>query len=282
MAENGEKWWIKLIILGIFIAIVAVTAKVDWAAENSSVGMAFRIIWLFGILLTLGIILPIVFMHLAGNKTIQGEDSDKKWFITAIVLFLIANGIPIIFYMVLEQNPGFLLYLQLALFGLIPAFVLQPENPKIRYLILVILFAVILAPLAVLVNIQIGAMWLGGDTFLYYLFFWGLFCVFLYLIIAIGWKFGGWSRRQAWNIFMAGMLVEFSTLEDFFYFLLNGQALPGTWPWMNNFVINLEALFGHVPTDLDLLIFCVICITIALLILFDVHGYVWDNYIKKK
>ncbi|NVM30625.1 MAG: hypothetical protein HWN65_17430 [Candidatus Helarchaeota archaeon] len=51
---------------------------------------------------------------------------------------------------------------------------------------------------------------------------------------------------------------------------------------MNDFVINLTALFGHVPTDLDLFIFFLVITMIALLVLFDVHGYIWDHYIKKK
>jgi len=110
--------------------------------------------------------------------------------------------------------------------------------------------------------------------------FWGLLMTFFYLIIAIGWKLGGGSKRQSWNIFVAGTLLQFSTLEDFLFYLINGQPLPGLWPWLRDFVINLEWLFGHVPTDLDLLIFCLIVSTIAILILFDVHGYVWKK-IKK-
>ncbi|MHA1129684.1 MAG: hypothetical protein ACTSQI_14475 [Candidatus Helarchaeota archaeon] len=279
MAENiAEKWWLKLVILGSFIGIVAITAKVDWGAEHPGLGAGFMIGWLFGGLLTLGLIFPILFMYLAGNETRENAPADKKWFIIAIILYGIANGIPVIFYVVLGHPPGFFLFLQLGLFGLIPAFILQPERLKIRYLIIVILFALVLAPLAVFVFLTDPAV----DVFIYYLLFWGLFCVFLYLFIAIGWKFGGGSQRQSWNIFIAGMLIQFSTLEDFLYFFLNGQPLPGTWPWMSNFVINLEALFGHVPTDLDLFIFCVIIISIALLILFDVHGYIWDHYIKKK
>ncbi len=104
---------------------------------------------------------------------------------------------------------------------------------------------------------------------------------FFYLIVAIGWKLGGGTKRQSWNIFVAGTLLQYSTLEDFLYFFLNGQPLPGTWPWMSNFVINLEILFGHVPTDLDLLIFCLIISIIALFILFDGHGYIWTKIREK-
>ncbi|NVM30626.1 MAG: hypothetical protein HWN65_17435 [Candidatus Helarchaeota archaeon] len=231
MSEKADKWWTKLIILGIFVGIVAVTAKVDWAAEESTIGMGFRLGWLFG-LMSLGLILPIAFMYLAGNTTRERGESDKKWFILALVLYAIANGIPLIFYMVLDQAPGFFLFLQLGLFGLIPAFILQPQSLKMRYLILIILFAMIIVPLTILVNLEIGNLWLNPtlDKMMYYLFFWGLFSVFLYLIIAIGWKFGGGRKRQSWNIFLAGMLIQFSTLEDFFYYYLNGQTLPGTWP----------------------------------------------------
>ena len=104
---------------------------------------------------------------------------------------------------------------------------------------------------------------------------------FFYLILAIGWKLGGGTKRQSWNIFIAGTLLQYSTLEDFFYFLLNGQPLPGTWPGLSNFVINLTALFGHPPTSWDLLIFCLITIAIAIFIHFDVHGYFWKK-IKNK
>jgi hypothetical protein len=275
---SSEKWWTKLVILGIFIGIVAITAKVDWGAENPGLGPGFMIGWLFGGLLTLGIVLPILFMHLAGNETREREESDKKWFIIALIIYTVANGIPVVFYVILGNPPGFFLFLQLGLFGLIPAFILQPKGIKMRYIVLVILFAAVLAPLAVLVFLTDPAV----EQFLYYLFFWGLFCVFLYLFIAIGWKLGGGTRRQSWNIFMAGMLVQFSTLEDFLYYLLNGQSLPPNWYWLEDFVINLVKLFGHDPTSLDLLIFCVIMMSIAVLILFDVHGYLWDRYIKKK
>lgn len=275
MEEADDKWWKKLVIFGVFVGVVAVTAEVDWAATQE-VEIGFRIAWLFGVLLTLGIILPIAFVYLAGNKTRERGESDKTWFIIALVLYAVASGIPPIFYVVLEQAPGFFIFLQLALFGLIPAFILQPKSPKMRYLILVILFAAVLVPLAILVNSVIG------DKLMYYLSFWGLFCTFFYLLVAIGWKFGGGTQRQSWNVFMAGTLIQYSTLEDFLYFLLNGQPLPGTWPWMEDFVINLVALFGRDPTDFDLFVFCLIAITVAFLVLFDVHGYVWDHFIKRK
>jgi hypothetical protein len=283
MTENNRKWWIKPIIFCIFIGIVAVTAEVDWVAENSEVGLIFRYTWLFS-LLFLGIILPIVFMYLAGNNIRERANSDKKWFIISFILFAIANGIPPIFYIILEQTPGFFLFLQLGLFGLVPAFIFQPKSLKIRFLILIILFVAVLVPLAFLINLIIGELWLNPlmDKTIYYLLFWGIFSVFLYFFIAIGWKFGGGTRRQSWNIFVAGMLIQYSTLEDFLYFLLNGQSLPGTWPWMNNFVINLEALFGHIPTDLDLLIFCLIVSAIAIFILLDGHGYIWTKIKQKK
>jgi len=275
MEKADDKLWKNLVILCVFVGVVAVTAEVDWAATQE-VEIGFRIAWLYGVLLTLGIILPIAFIYLAGNKIRERGESEKTWFIIALVLYAVASGIPPIFYIVLEQAPGFLLFLQLGLFGLVPAFILQPKSLKTRYSILIILFAAVLIPLAILVNSVIG------DKFMYYLSFWGLFCTFFYLLIAIGWKFGGGTRRQSWNIFIAGTLIQYSTLEDFLYFLLNGQPLPGTWPWMKDFVINLEALFGHIPTDFDLLIFCLIITAIAVFVLFDAHGYIWDRHIKKK
>ncbi|TKJ18084.1 MAG: hypothetical protein CEE43_18695 [Promethearchaeota archaeon Loki_b32] len=279
MSENNLNPWIKkILILAIFIGVIILTAEVDWAAENSEVGLAIRLVWLIS-LLSLGLILPIGFMYLAGNIESERGKSDKKWLMIGVILFLIANGIPIVFYLILEISPGFFLYVQLVLFGLIPAFFLQPKKFNHRILILVILFAVIIAPIGFLVNSTIDDLWYAGvtDKTMYYLSFWGLLMTFFYLILAIGWKLGGGSKRQSWNIFVAGTLLQYSTLEDFFYFFLNGQPLPGTWPWMSNFVINLEALFGHVITDLDLLIFCLIISSIAIFILFDGHGYIWKK-----
>jgi hypothetical protein len=280
--EKADKWWMKIIIIAIFTGIVAVTAEVDWAAEHSGVGLGVRFTWLIGLIL-LGIILPILFMYLAGNIYVERKASDKKWFIITLAIFACANGIPPVFYVVLGQAPGFFLYVQLTLFGLVPAFIFQPKGIKTRLGILTLLFLIIILPLGLLVNITIDLLWSNPmiDKTLYYLFFWGLLSVFLYFIIAIGWKFGGGSRRQSWNVFISGMLMQYSTLEDFFYFLLNGQFLPGSWPWMSNFVINLQALFGHVPTDLDLLVFCLITVTIAIFILFDGHGYIWKVLRKK-
>ena len=271
-----------LIILAIFICVIIITAELDWAAEHFNIGIGVQLTWLIS-LLSLGFILPIGFMYLASNKDIERGDTDKKWLIIAIILFLIANGIPIIFYVILGNPPGFFLYLQLALFGLIPAFFLQPKEKKTRILLLAIFFLAIIVPIGILVQITIGEVWAqliaygSADKTMYYLAFWGLLMTFFYLIIAVGWKLGGGSKRQSWNIFIAGTLLQYSTLEDFFYFLLNGQSLPGTWPWMSNFVINLEALFGHIPTDLDLFIFCLIISIIAIFILFDGHGYIWTK-----
>ncbi|MFX0148756.1 MAG: hypothetical protein ACFE8E_13540, partial [Candidatus Hodarchaeota archaeon] len=194
MSETNSKSWIKnLIILAIFIGIVILTAEVDWAAENPSVGLPIRLFWLIS-LLSLGLILPIIFMYLAGNKDSERDDRDKKWFIIAIILFLIANGIPIVFYVVLGIAPGFFLYIQLILFGLIPAFFLQPKLTKNRILILIILFALVIVPIGILVNFTIDDLWAGAvDKTMYYMSFWGLLMTFFYLIIAIGWKLGGGS-----------------------------------------------------------------------------------------
>jgi len=277
MSENNS-WIKKLIVLIIFLGVVILTAELDWAAEHSEVGIGVRLIWLIS-LMSLGLILPIGFVFLAGNKGIERGESDKKWFIIAIVLFLIANGIPITFYVVLGTPQGFLLYVQLALFGLIPAYIFQPKTMKNKILALLILFLVITVPIGIFVNLTIDDLWYSGvgDKTMYYLSFWGLLMTFFYLIVAIGWKFGGGSKRQSWNIFVSGTLLQYSTLEDFLYFLLNGQSLPGTWSWMSSFVINLEALFGRIPTDFDLLIFCLIISVIALFILFDIHGYIWNK-----
>ncbi|MBD3229319.1 MAG: hypothetical protein GF329_14135 [Candidatus Lokiarchaeota archaeon] len=285
MTENNSNSILhKFIILAIFIVVIILTAKLDWVADpdHMSVGLGIRLMWL-SLLVISGIVIPIVFLSLAGNNTRERGESDKKWFIVSIILFIIANGIPIVFYIVLDISPGFLLFLQLILFGLIPAYILQPKTLKIRILILIVLFALIILPLGFFVNSTINDLWYGGatDKTMYYLAFWGLFMTFFYLILAIGWKFGGGTKRQSWNIFVAGTLLQFSTLEDFLYFFLNGQPLPGTWPWMDSFVINLEVLFGRVPTDFDLLIYCLVISSIALFILFDGHGYVWRK-IKSK
>ena len=278
MAESKpNSWKTKLIILAAFILVIINTAEVDWAAENESVGLFIRIFWLAS-LLGLGLLLSLGIIYLAGNRDAERTEKDKKWLIVAIILFLVANGIPIIFYIFIGTSQGFFLYVQLVLFGLIPAFFLQPKRKIRRLQLILILYALIILPLGILVNFTIDDLWSGAtDKTMYYLSFWGLLMTFYYLIIAIGWKLGGGTKRQSWNIFIAGTLLQYSTLEDFLYFFLNGQALPGYWDWMSNFVINLKALFGRVPTDLDLLIFCIIISSIAILILFDVHGLVWKK-----
>jgi hypothetical protein len=255
MAESKpNSWKTKLIILAAFILVIINTAEVDWAAENESVGLFIRIFWLAS-LLGLGLLLSLGIIYLAGNRDAERTEKDKKWLIVAIIL-----------------------YVQLVLFGLIPAFFLQPKRKIRRLQLILILYALIILPLGILVNFTIDDLWSGAtDKTMYYLSFWGLLMTFYYLIIAIGWKLGGGTKRQSWNIFIAGTLLQYSTLEDFLYFFLNGQALPGYWDWMSNFVINLKALFGRVPTDLDLLIFCIIISSIAILILFDVHGLIWKK-----
>ena len=275
-----NKWLMKIIIYLIFIGVVICTAEVDWAQENASAGFTFRLVWLI-ILTALGVILPIMFMYVAGNEVKERNPSEKKWFGIALILFLIGNSIPIVFYMVLGQPPGFFIFLLLCLFGLVPAFIIQPKDFKKRCVILIVISSMVLIPLSIFVSLEIDNIWASPlpnpDNSVYYMLFWGLFCVFYYLFLAMGWKFGGGSRRDSWNIYVAGAIVQFSALEDFLFFLLNGAALPGSWPWLENFVIDLKALFGHVPTDLDLLIFCIIMNIIALFILFDVHGKIYDK-----
>jgi hypothetical protein len=286
MSKNTyNSWKKKLVILVVFIVVIILTAEVDWAAEHDEVGIFIRLFWLIS-LISLGLILPIGIMYLAGNKESQRGESDRKWLIIALFLFLIANGIPIIFYVIIGIPPGFFLYVQLILFGLIPAFFIQPKKKNHRFLIIIVLFAIIIVPVGIFVNFTIDELWGGAtDKTMYYLSFWGLLMTFFYLIVAIGWKMGGGTKRQSWNIFIAGTLLQYSTLEDFFYFLLNGQPLPGPplhWHWMENFVINLTALFGHSPTSLDLLIFCLIVSTIAVFILFDGHGLIWKKIRKRE
>ncbi|MFO7795634.1 MAG: hypothetical protein ACQERB_01885 [Promethearchaeati archaeon] len=274
--KNSKSLLKKFIILVIFLGVIIITAEVDWAAENSLVGLGFRYFW-FILLLSLAIILPLLFMYLAGGEMREENEYERKLFIISIILFVIANGIPIIFYVIIGIPPGFFIYLQLALFGLIPAFFPRLRDNRSRIILLVLLYTIIIVPIGILVNSAISSLWAGGDNWIYYLSFWGLLMTFFYLLIAIGWKLGGGTQRQSWNIFVAGTILQYSTLEDFFFFLLNGQSLPGTWDWMDQFVINLEWLFGRVPTDLDLLLFCIITSSIALFVLFDVHGYIWNK-----
>ncbi|MFX1480347.1 MAG: hypothetical protein ACFFCI_19805, partial [Promethearchaeota archaeon] len=68
MSENKSNSSVnKIVTLLIFIVVIVLTAEVDWAAMNKEVGMTLRLVWLIS-LLSLGLILPIGFMYLAGNK----------------------------------------------------------------------------------------------------------------------------------------------------------------------------------------------------------------------
>ncbi|MFW9783968.1 MAG: hypothetical protein ACFFFB_16905, partial [Candidatus Heimdallarchaeota archaeon] len=62
--------------------------------------------------------------------------------------------------------------------------------------------------------------------------------------------------------------------------LLNGESLPGPplyWRWMENFVINMKVLFGEQITSFELLIFCLIISVIAIFVLFDGYGFIWNK-----
>ncbi|MFX0099010.1 MAG: hypothetical protein ACFFCS_05470 [Candidatus Hodarchaeota archaeon] len=300
MEEKGKNPLAKkLIILVVFIGIVIVAAMVDWAAEHPIVGTGARTGWLF-MLISLGIVLPIVFMYFAGNETIERKEEDRKWFIWAGILFAAANGIPVIFYVVLGITPGYMIFLQLGLMGLFPAFMYQPKKKTVRLLILLIIFALLIVPLGILVNFQIDSIWAqlpvpnptmeqihatGTDAIdktMYYMFYWGLLFPFIFMLIAMGWKFGGGKARETWNIFVAGMILQYSAMEDFLYFFLNGQNLPTDWYWLENFVINLMDLFGPVITSLDLLVYCSIMCTIVIFVLLDGHGFIWNKIKQRK
>ena len=160
MAESKpNSWKTKLIILAAFILVIINTAEVDWAAENESVGLFIRIFWLAS-LLGLGLLLSLGIIYLAGNRDAERTEKDKKWLIVAIILFLVANGIPIIFYIFIGTSQGFFLYVQLVLFGLIPAFFLQPKRKIRRLQLILILYALIILPLGILVNFTIDDLWI--------------------------------------------------------------------------------------------------------------------------
>lgn len=241
--------------------------------------------------LSLGITFVLFYLP---KKEYDQPDSKNKMFAIGLVIFLAIQPlaiIPNIFGRLFYDDPilglpfklmSFLMIIVIVGTCFFAASIPRLASNKKMLIILVIVWSLIIPVFLAIIALYGGPLMepTGADP-LYWIFLWGLFCVFTYLIWGIGWKFGGGSMRQTFNITFALIWLQYSTLEDFIYYLpytLMGyfKSIPDfllfPHPALDNFLIPLSLIFGHPGTPIntiEMMIWCTIIIAISLFVLFD-------------
>ncbi|NVM53505.1 MAG: hypothetical protein HWN66_07345 [Candidatus Helarchaeota archaeon] len=300
----SDKVIYPLIFLGIFVLLIAISAEVDWFWNGGLYGtVAFKelaFVWLFSVLLPLILIIGWLIMERFPQRVKEPTpiEGDKKKFIWWIIILLIIQNTVPVFYIVFDRD---LLYVDLVIavlliinfiaFAAIAAFFpIHSENAKRRKRWL-IFFLIGVLPFYVLVGGLIGASWAttGGTQetlkLIYWIMMWGMVMPLSFVFLGVSWKNGRGESRKAFNIAFAGILMQYSFLEDFLFYALNGQPQPPLgYTALLNFPLDIARLFGHQTvalTTVELLIWMIIMISIAVVIIFDIPYIVYKKITKK-
>lgn len=304
MSESEKKLrdqllW-PLIFLGIFVLLIAISAEVDWFWNGGLYGTVplkeLAYVWLFSVLIPLILIIGWVLLNKLpkeGSEPVRIE-GDKKKFIWSIVIILIMQNMVPVFYMMFNRDELFvdliiaiLLIVNFIAMAALAAFIPIPsQKTKIRKRWLMY-FLIAVLPFYVLVGGLIGASWAvtGGtqDTLklIYWIMMWGVVMPLSFVFLGVSWKLGTGESRKAFNIGFAGILMQYSFLEDFLFYVLNGQPQPlGGYQALLNFPLDISRLFGHqgiALTPTELVIWMIIMISIAVIVLFDVPYLVYKK-----
>lgn len=159
----------------------------------------------------------------------------------------------------------------------------ESSNRKKRW---VIFFLLAVVPFYVMVGGLIPVTRAIPDLkIIYWIMMWGMVMPLSYVFLGASWKNGGRSSRKAFNIALAGIIMQYSFLEDFLFYALNGQPQPvGGYTALLNFPLDISRLFGHqgVPMNtIELLIWMTIMIAIAVVVIFDVPHLIYKKISKK-
>lgn len=104
----------------------------------------------------------------------------------------------------------------------------------------------------------------------------------LWAALAFAYYLGKQSVGEAIKVFIAGVLLEYSSINDYMYYLLNGVALPDKWTWLKT----PQFLFGETITTPQLLLWTAICVALAFFVLsLPLQRFVWykeDGNLKEK
>ncbi len=279
----------RLLMFAMIIVLIACSALVDWWWEQGKLGFQtfFVWFWLFGGTLGLCLLFSLALWHI--GETAPDENKPwKKFFVIALILAIVGHNLVFLTYMMsvtLAVSPSLLF--TIIMMSLLPAILPRHENTKrqILYVLLMVMFVVL--PFMIGVSMFIHLSWLNPAeaifTTLYWIFIWGFVMPAIYMTLAFGYRMGGGKTRHVFNIALAGTFMQYSLLEDLFFYLLTGTPLPATWPWLSNFIFPLEAIFLHpgiAISTIEMLIWFSIMTVISVIILFDIYGIIWDRYLK--
>ncbi len=287
-----RNFYLKMILVVLLIiALIAVSAEVDWWWSQGKLGLVvgnLTLVWLFGGLLGLGLLFALLLWQIGEVKPAESRPWKKLFFI-ALVLALVGHNLTAILYMMgftIVSAP--IVILTTIMMSLLPAVIPRPATTKRQLIYILLMVLVVVLPFMIGVTMFINLSWLMPletlFTTLYWMFIWGFVMPTIYMTMALGYKMGGGRLRHAFNIALAGTLMQYSLLEDLFFYLLTGTPLPTIWPWLGNFIFPLELIFLHpgiAITTAELLIWLGVMTTISMVILFDIYGFVWDRYIKR-
>jgi hypothetical protein len=268
-----------------------VSAEVDWWWSQGKLGLTAgnpALLWLFGGLFGLGLLFALLLWNI-GETEPEKERPWKRLFLIALILALVGHNLTAVLYMMgvtIVTTP--IVILTTIMMSLMPALIPRPASTQRQLIYILLMALIVMLPFMVGVTMFINLSWLTPSetlfTTLYWMFIWGFVMPTVYMTMALGYKMGGGRIRHAFNIALAGTLMQYSLLEDLFFYLLNGTPLPATWPWLSNFIFPLEFIFLHpgvAITTVELLIWLGAITTISMIILFDIYGFIWDRYIKR-
>ncbi len=292
-----------LIFLGIFILLIAISAEVDWFWNGGLYGTVplkeLAYVWLFSVLMPLLLIIGWILINKLpkeGKEPVRREGDKKKFIWMIIIILIMQNTVPV-FYLVFNRDQlfvdviiaGLLIGNFIAMAALAEYIPVPSEQAKIRKRWLKY-FLIAVLPFFVLVGGLIGASWAvtGGtqDTLklIYWIMMWGVVMPLSFVFLGVSWKLGGGESRKAFNIGFAGIIMQYSFLEDFLFYALNGQPQPpGGYQALLNFPLDISRLFGHQGVALntmELVIWMTIMISLAVIVLFDVPYLVYKKIFK--
>jgi hypothetical protein len=172
---------------------------------------------------------------------------------------------------------------------ILPALIPRPSETKRQQVYILLMAIFVVLPIMLGVSIFINLSWVDPAesmlTTLYWIFIWAFLMPAVYMTMALGYKMGGGKPRHVFNIAFAGTLMQYSLLEDIFFYVLQGAPLPSTWPWLSNFIFPLESFFLHpgvAITTTELIIWLIFITIVSIIILFDIYGKIWDKIRTKQ
>ncbi len=297
--ESTNNFVYPLIFLGLFVLLIGISAEVDWFWNGGLHGtIKFKelaYVWLFVVLMPLllifGWLLMKKFPKTGGDP--MPIEGDRNKFIWSIIFILVMQNMVPIFYLLFNRDEFFidlviavLMIINFISMSAMAAFfpIHSESSARNKRWLIFFLFAVL--PFYILVGVLIGVTWIVPDLkIIYWIVMWGLVLPMSFVFLGMSWKNGGGNPRKAFNIAFAGIIMQYSFLEDFFFYALNGQPQPaGGYEALLHFPLDISRLFGHqgvALTPTELLIWMIIMLALAALIVLDVPFLVYKKLRNK-